>query len=515
MKFTSRMLGTACAAGLLAACVDNGGDLAAPTAPVMSVSPSHLTFAPQAGLAASAPQVVTVTNTGNAALITHAVTVTGTNVAAFSQTDGCPSSLAPGASCAISVTFQPSKAGAAAASLSIASDAAASPSTVKLSGSLALLNFSTFQAASVEIGAPDMTTAGSGAATPSSFSAPYGNPAVAPAGTLYLGDFGNFAVLGYDSVPRTNGASADFVLGQPNLYTGTVTAVAQSSIGPNPTTMLVYDNHLLVADFSNSRILIWNRLPTSTDALPDVVLGQAVFTTNAYACTANRFGAPQSMAIVNGNLVVADQSNNRTLIFQGVPAASNTAAIGVLGQPDFTTCNAYAASANSVNAPEDVASDGTHLLVVDLANNRVLIWNTTDPTTLANGQAADMVLGQTDFASAAAGTTALRFSGASNVAIDATTGRMAIVDAGNNRVLVWYQVPTCTPTPCAITTPADVVLGQMAFTNANVNATAGTGAAGAISAYGLNFPYGAYFNGPNQLIVSDESNNRVLIYDAN
>jgi hypothetical protein len=377
------------------------------------------------------------------------------------------------------------------------------------------LNFSTFQPASVVIGAPNMTTAGSGAAAPDSFVAPYGNPGVSPAGALYLGDNTNSAVLGYNSVPKTDGASADFVLGQPDLHTGTPTMTARGSISGNPTTMLVYENHLLVADFYNNRILIWNSLPTTTGVLPDVVLGQAGFTTRAPGCTANGFDGPQSMTMANGNLVVADQFNNRVLIYQGVPAVSDAPAIGVLGQPDFTTCTSSAASASTLYFTEDVGSDGTHLLVVDMFNNRVLIWNTTDPTTLAMGQPADMVLGQTSFLNNGTGTTDLAFNTPSNVAVDAITGRMAIVDYFNSRVLLWDRVPTCTPTPCAITTPANAVLGQIDFTSANVNAVSGTGAAGAISAYGLKYPYGATFNGPNQLIVSDERNNRVLIYNAN
>jgi hypothetical protein len=524
LKFAFALPITLCAAGLLMSCVGDSGGSAAPpappappasSAPGISASPSTVTFAAQTAVASSAPQVVTVTNTGNAALSTTAVTITGTDAVAFSQTNGCSSIVAPGASCTISVTYTPGKAGAASATLSIASNATASPSTIALSASFTALNFSTFQPASVVIGAPNMTTAGTGAAAPDSFIAPYGNPAVSPAGTLYIADNTNSAVLGYNSVPRTDGASADFVLGQPNLYTGTLTVTAQGSISANPTTVLVYDNHLLVADFYNNRILIWNSLPTTTGALPDVVLGQAGFTTNIPGCTANSFDGPQSMAIANGNLVVADQNNNRVLIYQGVPATTGAPAIGVLGQADFMTCTLRGTSASNLHFTEDVGSDGTHLIVADMYNNRVLIWNTTDPTTLARGQAADMVLGQTSFLNNGSGMTDLAFNLPSNVAVDAITGRMAIVDFVNSRVLLWDRVPTCAPTPCVITTPANAVLGQIDFTSANFNAVSGTGAAGAISAYGLEYPYGATFNGPNQLIISDERNNRVLIYNAN
>ena len=46
--------------------------------------------------------------------------------------------------------------------------------------------------------------------------------------------------------------------------------------------------------------------------------------------------------------------------------------------------------------PTSVTTDGTRLFVSDLGFNRVLIWNTI-PT--ANGQAADVVVGQPDMVS--------------------------------------------------------------------------------------------------------------------
>jgi hypothetical protein len=69
---------------------------------------------------ASPAQTFTLTNAGTAALPVTSVTLTGTNASAFTLgTNTCGSSLAAGASCTISITFNPTAAGSATASLSV------------------------------------------------------------------------------------------------------------------------------------------------------------------------------------------------------------------------------------------------------------------------------------------------------------------------------------------------------------------------------------------------------------
>ncbi len=53
-------------------------------------------------------------------------------------------------------------------------------------------------------------------------------------------------------------------------------------------------------------------------------------------------------------------------------------------------------TAGSLFSPASVSSDGQHLFVADNYQNRVLIWNSI-PT--SNGQPADVVVGQKDFVS--------------------------------------------------------------------------------------------------------------------
>jgi len=81
------------------------------TAPVVSVVPTSLTFAPQIDSTSSPPQTITVSNaTGTAALSITGITISDANSdqpGGFTQTNNCGTSLAAGSSCTITVTFDP------------------------------------------------------------------------------------------------------------------------------------------------------------------------------------------------------------------------------------------------------------------------------------------------------------------------------------------------------------------------------------------------------------------------
>src|SRR3989475_5568457 len=83
----------------------------------------------------SAAKVVTLSNTGTAALSISSIAVTGTNIGDFTQTHTCGASLAAKTSCTISVTFRPAATGTRGARVSVTDNASGSPQGVALSGS--------------------------------------------------------------------------------------------------------------------------------------------------------------------------------------------------------------------------------------------------------------------------------------------------------------------------------------------------------------------------------------------
>ncbi len=78
------------------------------TAPVLSATPTTLTFSSPLNTA-SAAQVVTINNTGTSALTLTGITLAGTNTGQFRQTNNCAigTPLAAGGTCTINVTFRP------------------------------------------------------------------------------------------------------------------------------------------------------------------------------------------------------------------------------------------------------------------------------------------------------------------------------------------------------------------------------------------------------------------------
>jgi len=100
-------------------------------APAAALSPGSLSFANQIVNSSSAPQGVTLSNNGTAALTISGISATGD----FSQTNNCGVSLAAGASCTISVSFTPTASGARTGLLIITDNSfAGSPQTTSLSG---------------------------------------------------------------------------------------------------------------------------------------------------------------------------------------------------------------------------------------------------------------------------------------------------------------------------------------------------------------------------------------------
>jgi hypothetical protein len=97
-------------------------------------SPYFLAFAPQGVGTTSAPQTITLTNTGNLILKLSSIGVVGTNATDFAQTNTCGATLNAGASCPIKVTFTPTAQGSRNAGLAISNNGPGSPQMVILTG---------------------------------------------------------------------------------------------------------------------------------------------------------------------------------------------------------------------------------------------------------------------------------------------------------------------------------------------------------------------------------------------
>jgi hypothetical protein len=99
--------------------------------PVAALSPASLSFSSIAVGTSSSPQTITLSNSGNITLSISSIQTSGD----YSQTNNCPSGLAAGATCTISITFSPTTTGTRNGSLTITDDATGSPQAETLTGS--------------------------------------------------------------------------------------------------------------------------------------------------------------------------------------------------------------------------------------------------------------------------------------------------------------------------------------------------------------------------------------------
>ncbi len=269
--------------------------------------------------------------------------------------------------------------------------------------------------------------------------------------------------------PFSNGMSASLAIGQPDLVTGDFHT---GSAGLDEPVGLAFDSsgNLWVVDSRNNRILQF-KPPFANGMNASVVIGQANFTSVTAATTNSGLNGPQLVAVdSSGNLWVTDAFNNRVLQFKP-PFANGMAASLVIGQADFVSSGA-ATTASGINLPDGIAFDTAgNLWIGDSGNNRVLQFKPT----FANGMSASLVLGQDSFTTRTGADTQSGFSGLSGIAFD-SSGNLGVVDSGNNRTLGF------TP-PFSNNQNANLVLGQANFTTSTFATTAtGQDAPAAVSA---------------------------------
>lgn len=193
-------------------------------------------------------------------------------------------------------------------------------------------------------------------------------------------------------------------------------------------------------------------------------------------------------------------------------AADRQTASLVFGQVDFYKNAPNLVDAAGMASPRavaiDTASPTHHVWVADTGNSRVLGWN--DESAYVSGAAADIVIGQGDFLSAAANQGgapgAATLSSPAGVAVD-RLGNLYISDSGNNRVMV-FSAPLSGFSGAPIAgAAASAVFGQ----GGNFQTNGGCAPA-AVSSATLCQPEGIALDPAGNLFVADAGDNRVLGY---
>jgi NHL repeat len=269
---------------------------------------------------------------------------------------------------------------------------------------------------------------------------------VSAAGTLYVTDYENHRVLGFNTIPQTNGATANFVLGQGSMSDRNANffGAGDDRNLNHPYATHAIGSRLYVVDQGNHRIVVFNTLPTAT-ASANFVIGQLDFnginSGNAdFTVGGNTdfMSSPYDILIYSNRLYVADTGHHRILVFNTIPSSSNarpTFVIGHVGTSQILANQGGSISAMGLNFPASMAAQNDKLAVADQVNNRILFYNL--PIT-GHGVSAQQILGQTGMGTGTSGTTQTTFSLVKGLIFD--NGYIWASDGGNNRVKV-LQLP--------------------------------------------------------------------------
>ncbi len=324
-------------------------------------------------------------------------------------------------------------------------------------------------------------------------------------------DSGNHRVLIWHTWPNQDGAHADTVIGQPDMFSEGPAAGGQDVERGLylPTGVDVIDGDLVVADAWHHRLLVFDGIPEHDFTKPRAIIGQD----DPSSVEPNRGGEPTmstlywpfGFGVVAGAFWIADTGNRRVLGWHGphVPEPGRPADI-LLGQDDpgqHSDNRGTGIGASSFRWPHAICGDDDTMLIADAGDHRLLGWT---PPPSDHDRPADLVLGQSDadtndeFKNRPQGSQRLRFPYSSVVIGD----RLAVADTSNNRVLLWDAIPR---SGSAI--PADFVLAQPDM-DAN-----GENRWDAVADDSLCWPYGMCASG-NLLAIADSGNNRVVVWQV-
>ncbi len=312
--------------------------------------------------------------------------------------------------------------------------------------------------------------------------------------TVYVSDYNNYRIMGFNSIPTGDGTNADFLFGQGgfdkevlNYYEDTNERSYDQPQG------MAYDGtQFFVADPDRHRVLVYNGIPSSWNQDADYVLGQGNFSLQSSGRNQAALSAPRGVCVGGGQLWVPDYNNNRVMVFD-LPITTNSPnAAAVLGQTSWTT-NTTGTGLDQPRNPIACHYDGSKFFVVDRGYDRVLVWNSLPSmATVADNPAADFMLGTTTGNQ----TSQNQLYDPWGIYSDGT--KLYVADAGNHRVMVWNSLTGVDDQN------ADFYLGG------NTNWTSRNGL---VSATGLNYPIDIVGDGGSGIYVLDASNGRVMKFD--
>lgn len=329
--------------------------------------------------------------------------------------------------------------------------------------------------------------------------------AIDAGGNVLIADTGNNRVLEFPAGAK----AATLVWGQTDFVSDGPNEIKPVSVAIGYSMVIDYSSSpyaLYVSDYRNNRVLVWtDSAHFATGDPANLVIGQPNLRTGAPNVdtqgsttipSATGLWQPAGLAVTsNGTLYVADSGNNRVLRFprSAINQSGRITPDAVIGQSNFGSSTSALVSASSLKNPGGLAiGPNGDLFVADDGNNRVLEF----PAGAGNAAVALRVYGQPSMNSSLRSPqlSAQTMAGPQGLAVDQGSN-LYVVDTGDNRVLIF---PNTESAPIA-GMAATFVIGPASFASST-----GT----------LKQPIDVATDSSGNIYVSDELNNRVLIYPS-
>ncbi len=300
--------------------------------------PATLTFTGQQLQTASTTQIITLTNTGNLNLDVSSLTITGD----FAETGNCASeSLAPAATCQVSITFDPSQGGTRTGLLTVFANVTGGQLTASLTGT-------GLAPASVVLTPSSLTFSGTVIGSPSSPQyvtvANTGGESAALTSETVTGDFSisantcsssvaanNSCTLGIVFTPAVSGTRngvltvVDSVGTQTALLSGTGLAPATDALTP---LSLTFSAQQVGTASSPQQVTLANSGDQPLTSIAVAITGDFAPTNNCGAtlqphgsCSISVAYAPTVAGAETGTLAVTDELRSQTVALSGTGVA--------------------------------------------------------------------------------------------------------------------------------------------------------------------------------------------------